>query len=161
MVHKIARKYSSVKGVQYDDLISEGKLGVYIAKHSYNPSKRSSLSTWTYNNIRWRMLTYIRYINKDQVLELKPSEIENVTDPNHFTEEPIIDYSKLFKDLSDMEMYIVYERIYNNRKFTEIAHDLDKDPREIRKIFHKSMSVLRLQFIQDPSTILSIPKSFF
>ncbi len=68
LVCKLARKYERYYGVEYDDLVQEGCIGLLRAREKYNPKKGKRFSTYAYHWIRSGMLTYIQ--EKTRIIRL-------------------------------------------------------------------------------------------
>jgi RNA polymerase sigma-B factor len=60
LVYKVAHRFSKATGVELDDLIQEGSLGLCRAVEQFNPSTGYKFSSYAMPHIRGAMLHYVR-----------------------------------------------------------------------------------------------------
>ncbi|WP_342417156.1 sigma-70 family RNA polymerase sigma factor [Paenibacillus sp. FSL R10-2782] len=82
LVYSIANKFrSSVnQSIGFDDLVSEGTMGLLKAFESYNPSKVEGgikFSTYAYRLIKWSIMQFIR--NKGSCVKVPPSILNTIS----------------------------------------------------------------------------------
>lgn len=139
-------KYSS-GGVDLNDLIQEGMLGLNEAINSYDEGKNANFSTYAKVCIERRINSLIRstrrYKNKilnesialeyDDDLVIEKFLVDNGSNPSDLVEDKEWEEEVLFKldnKLTDLEKQ-VFDLKKNEFSYKEIAEILDKNPKAI------------------------------
>lgn len=170
LVTKIARKmyqYAGKTGIEVNDLIQEGMLGLSNAIHEYNESKNTSFYTFAKTCIERKIFTAVtatRRLKHRPLNESLPLEVTRMTDDNLiFLEEiigdnkgnpenmlldsenfnEILEFAK--KELTDFELQ-VFELKISDFSYQEIADILDKELKSIDNALQRIKGKLRKLF---------------
>lgn len=178
LVEYIAKKFNKT-GVEVEDLISIGTLGLIKAVNTYNPDKKFKLVTYASRCIKNEILTYLRW-NKKTKRDVSIEELLNVDgDGNELllsdilgTEEDIL-YKEIeirmehmqlttaLNRLSDRDRRIIELRFgfnCNNEKGLtqkEVAYILGISQSYVSRIERKALKKLRTEFARDTEKIIS------
>lgn len=167
LVTKIARKmymYTNKSGLEVNDLIQEGMLGLSSAIHEYSDSKNASFYTFAKTCIERKIISAVTATQrlKHKVLnESLPLEVSRVTDDSLvFLEEIIGDnkenpenmlldtenFNELIelakKELTEFELQVFELRI-SEFGYKEIADILDKETKSIDNALQRIKSKLK------------------
>lgn len=170
LVTKIARKmyqYAGKTGIEVNDLIQEGMLGLSNAIHEYNEEKNTSFYTFAKTCIERKIFTAVtatKRLKHRPLNESLPLEVTRVTDDNLiFLEEiigdnkgnpenmlldsenfnEILEFAK--KELTDFELQ-VFELKISDFSYQEIADILDKELKSIDNALQRIKGKLRKLF---------------
>ncbi len=102
----------------YDDCYQCGMIGILNGLDSFTP-KKSSLSSWIYNNIKWEILKYLKKENKHQTVELYENiSVDNWNDQKNITQINIDEY---LPELDELEQNIIDLKLqsYNLKQISE------------------------------------------
>ena len=128
LVAHIAKKYSST-GVEIDDLISIGSIGLIKGINSFNPDKSIKIATYTAKCIENEILMYLRS-NKKRIGDVYLNEpIGKDKDDNEITLQEILENdSKNIEDEVDLKM----KTKVLNEKMGTILKKREKEILELR-----------------------------
>ena len=170
LIHSIAKKYSKI-GINYNDIFSEGLIGLLVASERFKPEKNIKFSTYAFYWIRSKILNFVRFVksneNKSQKIEHQTigqkffgkdwEEFESYNDKSfeNLDIDELIKYIHLgVNQLSERERFVIYNRILTRNKKTlhELAEKLNITRETVRNIEQKSIKKIK-QFLLDHSGI--------
>jgi len=142
--------YSPNLGLEINDLIQEGMLGLNTAINSFNENDETSFYTYAKTCIERKILSTMigarrqkhKILNESMSIEIynddNSSVIEGLVADNSYNPENLIVqtedgnslYEKIIEQLTPLEQQ-VFELKASGFKYKEIADILDKDPKEI------------------------------
>lgn len=173
LVTKIARKmyqYAGKTGIEVNDLIQEGMLGLSNAIHEYNEEKNTSFYTFAKTCIERKIFTAVtatRRLKHRPLNESLPLEVTRMTDDNLiFLEEiigdnkgnpenmlldsenfnEILEFAK--KELTDFELQ-VFELKISDFSYQEIADILDKELKSIDNALQRIKGKLKNKILNN------------
>lgn len=173
LVTKVARKmylYAGKTGIEVNDLIQEGMLGLSNAIHEYNESKNASFYTFAKTCIERKIFTAVtatKRLKHRPLNDSLPLEVTRVTDDNLvFLEEiigdnkenpenmlldsenfnEILEFAK--KELTDFELQVFELRI-SDFGYQEIANILDKKPKAIDNALQRIKGKLKNKILNN------------
>lgn len=142
--------YCKNTGLELNDLVQEGMLGLNMAMHSYDDNKDTSFYTYAKTCIERKIITQVvasrrlkhKVLNDSLSLETDENNYDYVldkslTDNSYNPEEILFNYEKekeLVKEVSDLLTDFetqVFELKINGFDYKEIAEILDKDVKSI------------------------------
>lgn len=138
IVWQIAKKYFLVGG-DIDDLVQEGRFGLYKAINIFDPNKCDNFSNFASKVIEREIINAIRKENTNKNLVLDKSILadDEFLQSNSNPEQDIIlaerfEYikEKMFSKLSDFEKK-VFDYYLQEYSYLDIAKFLDKSPKAI------------------------------
>ena len=139
LITQIAKKYFVIGGDQ-EDLIQEGRFGLFKAINIYDPSKCESFPAFAHKIIEREIINAIRKENtgKNQMLdESMLVDTEDVLHSETYPEQDIILQERfeeiknnMFSKLSDFER-IVFDYYLQEYSYLDIAKILNKSPKTI------------------------------
>lgn len=142
-------------GIDEDDLVQEGKLGLLYASRTYNGEK-SLFITFAYVCIERHIINYCRTFNNMRNYPLNSSVVVNYriirdsSDNYQSVEDILIENENFFevKNKLDFKYSIVFELRYNHFTYREISELLDLPMstvdgriRSVRKMLNNSLNV--------------------
>lgn len=154
-------KYAKNSGLELNDLVQEGMIGLDSAIKTYSDNKDSSFYTYAKHCIKRRIISLVigsnrqkhRLLNEsvslnasyDEDLELEDHLGDNSYNPEIclFDQERIDDITNEFrKELTNLEEEVFVMRI-NGFNYKEIAELLEKDPKAIDNALQRIKSKLK------------------
>jgi RNA polymerase sigma factor (sigma-70 family) len=143
LVRVIAGKYARY-GVQYDDLVQEGMIGLWEAQRRYDPEKGASLATYAGFWIKKRILLFL-----DRELREKASPLpDNLRDELTDVETPASASESLPEtmfppDMPETERSILRLQFEQNHSLSEVASRLGKSREWVRQ--RRQMALRRIR----------------
>ena len=150
LVAHIAKKYSST-GVEIDDLISIGSIGLIKGINSFNPDKSIKIATYAAKCIENEILMYLRS-NKKRISDVYLNEpIGKDKDDNEVTLQEVLENNdRNVEDEVDLKLKIkqLYEKMKNILKdreklIIELRFGLKGDKPRTQKEIAKMMNISR------------------
>ena len=134
-VNYIARRFKTAYPyLDFDELVSEGLVGVAIGLNTYSPLKNTKLDSWVTENIRYYILKYIR--NKKDLIHIPYCKHQ------HFLHKSYEEFDSIAVDCEVNLTKIIVDEIlemYNKEIRLELKLFVSGlGPTEISKITHKS-----------------------
>ncbi len=140
----VRRKWPLPHGFEYDDLLSEGTIGLLEACRRYDGSRRCGLSTFASYRIRGAMLDALRRryseVNREVLLG-------DVVSPGVWTlAEDIVPYGAVLREkvaaLSEADQALLFGRLEGD-SFTELGRQLGKSKAQAFRRHQKVLATLR------------------
>lgn len=139
LVKSLAGKYYRY-GVEFDDLVQEGMLGVLEARKNFNSGKRTKFSTYAVFWIKKKML---EYLNKEKRVSLNAVEIDEAIEIPGTNDQPSINPIDFPKDMPEIEKRVL-KYIYEEKKSLKaIAEMLGMRRERARQINFKALRRLK------------------
>lgn len=141
MITQIAKKYYIVGG-DLDDLIQEGRFGLFKALNIYDFARHDNFTIFARKIIEREIISAIRKENTGKNLALDESVFVSAEDEEilHSNSNPEQDFiwsesfkeikEKMFSKLSDFESQ-VFDYYLQDYSYLDIARELDKSPKTI------------------------------
>lgn len=132
MCHKLARKWTRNHTSEYDDIYSEGMVGVVTAWNKFNGSEHQAKGyRFTSYAFMWARACMKGYAetNWKRLNHLKDGDISEMFDREEFGYEPsegTVDLQRRMEKLSD-EDYTIFSMRTEGYTFKEIAKTLEKE----------------------------------
>ena len=142
----IANKYSKL-GFNYNDLVIEGMLGLFISLDKYDTNKKIKFGTYAYFWIRAKILTFITKFSSilSGVNQYSQNKIKQKYNKNDEEEEPIFyNHNKLLREIS------LDQKVYEDSDLSDfipfdISIENDEIDQEFLEIMRIAMSFLTEQ----------------
>ena len=155
LVNSIARTFY-LKGVDRDDIVQEGMIGLLKAITTYNLQSGGSFSTYAHECIKNRLLDYVRngtrLKNKALSDSVPISSVEEADSCSLTPEEIAINTEEIEKlksiivtSLSDDEQKIL-NMFYDGKSYLEIAQVIGKNTKYVDNTLQKIRRTIRTQF---------------
>lgn len=137
-MRKIAYKYCR-RGIQVEDLIQEGMIGLFEASTRYKPGKNASFETyasfWIKKRIRQFLAAYSREMNAAEARS--GSSVEESHPEMTFLE------VKLPDDMPDIERKILHLLYTEGKELSEVADILPVKREKVRQLKERALCRLR------------------
>ena len=156
-------KYCKNSGLELNDLIQEGMLGLNLAINNYDQNKNATFYTYAKTCIERKIITIVlqtkrlknKFLNESFSLEVPDDEqykIENILSDNSLNpERQILDYERekelidnIKSVLTDFEQQ-VFDLKIASFSYREIAEILEKDPKSIDNAIQRIKSKAKEQ----------------
>ncbi|MCB4791044.1 MAG: sigma-70 family RNA polymerase sigma factor [Elusimicrobia bacterium] len=139
LVKSIAGKYYRY-GVEFDDLVQEGMLGVLEARKNFNTGKKTKFSTYAVFWIKKKML---EYLNKEKRISLNAAEIDDAIEITGINDQPSMNPIDFPDDMPEIEKQVL-KYIYEEKKSLKVIAEILGIRREkARQIKFKALRRLK------------------
>ena len=158
LVNSIARPFF-LKGVDTDDIVQEGMIGLLKAINSFNLEGKVSFITYAHECIRNRILDYIRNGNRKKNKALNDSvpisSLED-TDTQALTPEEIAinaEEIETIKKIIDTDLTDDERKIFNmyyddGKLYSEIAQEIGKNTKYVDNALQKIRRKIKSKFLK-------------
>lgn len=141
----IASRYLK-KGLEIDDLIQEGRIALYRAIETFDPSRKVKFSTYAYNIVQRSIINIVISYNTKNWKNVTEELIPIVPDTKAETKLIMLDQiNSLFKsaDLTKREQKVIELRFWGDLYFDEIGKEIGSSVTNTRYIFNKALKKMR------------------
>lgn len=148
------------QGVEIEDLVQSGRVGVCKSMKTYNPTLGAGIFTWAYNNARFEMQHFIRDCGsivrlpsnlspgeRDEI-RLRRVDMENVDAPSLDAEPSAVHFA--MSRLTPRERLIINARFHEKLTRREIAESYNISPSVAKRIERTALEKIR-KVIDDSS----------
>jgi len=145
LVKSIAKKYKNF-GVDFDDLVQEGLLGILEAEKKFNPLKGTKFSTYATYWIKKKILEALEREKKFSLGSVSLDEdIETVQEaPSSGSEEVSLPRFDISQDLPELEAKILTMFLIERKTLREISQDLGMRREKVRQLKEKAIRQLKI-----------------
>lgn len=161
-------KYASKCGIEINDLIQEGMLGLSYAINSYDDSKNASFYTYATTCVERKIISAVTKANRqknkflnesvpiDITIDDQEKQFDKLLKDNSYNPEKIIIDEEFQNDLLDIANrvltdyeYKVFELKMNQFSYVEIAHILEKTPKAIDNALQRIKNKIKKEINND------------
>lgn len=143
LVISIASRYlKKAKGLEIDDLIQEGRIALYRAIETFDPSRKAKFSTYAYNVIQRSIINVVVKHNRKNWRNASEELIPIVPDTKAEAKLIMLDQiNSLFKSagLTKREQRVIELRYWSDLYFDEIGKEIGSSKTNTRYIFNKAL----------------------
>ena len=143
LVISIASRYlKKAKGLEIDDLIQEGRIALYRAIETFDPSRKAKFSTYAYNVIQRSIINVVVKHNRKNWRNVSEELIPIVPDTKAEAKLIMLDQiNSLFKSagLTKREQRVIELRYWSDLYFDEIGKEIGSSKTNTRYIFNKAL----------------------
>ena len=147
LVISIASRYlKKAKGLEIDDLIQEGRIALYRAIETFDPSRKAKFSTYAYNVIQRSIINVVVKHNRKNWRNASEELIPIVPDTKAEAKLIMLDQiNSLFKSagLTKREQRVIELRYWQDLHFDEIGKEIGSSKTNTRYIFRKALTKLQ------------------
>ena len=147
LVISIASRYvKKAKGLEIDDLIQEGRIALYRAIETFDPSRKVKFSTYAYNVVQRSIVNIMIKHNRKNWKNVTEEIVPDTPDTKAETKLIMLDQiASLFKsaDLTKREQKVIELRYWEDLYFDEIGKEIGSSKTNTRVIFNKALKKMR------------------
>lgn len=147
LVISIASRYlKKAKGLEIDDLIQEGRIALYRAIETFDPSRKAKFSTYAYNVIQRSIINVVVKHNRKNWRNVTEEIVPDIPDTSAETRLIMLDQiNSLFKSagLTDKEQKIIELRYWQDLYFDEIGKEIGSSVTNTRYFFNKALKKMQ------------------
>ena len=147
LVILIASRYlKKARGLDIDDLIQEGRIALYRAIETFDPSRKAKFSTYAYNVIQRSIINIVVKHNRENWKNVPEELVPIVPDTKEETKLIMLDQiASLFKSagLTDREQKVIELRYWQDLYFDEIGREIGSSVTNTRYIFNKALKKMQ------------------
>ena len=147
LVISIASRYvKKAKGLEIDDLIQEGRIALYRAIETFDPSRKTKFSTYAYNVIQRSIINVVVKHNRRNWKNVTEEIVPDTPDTKAETKLLMLDQiASLFKSagLTKREQRVIELRYWKDLYFDEIGKEIGSSKTNTRVIFNKALKKMR------------------
>lgn len=157
------KAFAKTHGVDVDDLLQLGKIGLYKACQHYNPNKNASFSTYAIKKIKYTIMTEAKKysLNNKTNRTFELADKTSMEFPLATTEGDVVDLHDVIESKNDAfdetELNMLLDTIgevvsenvvkalkmrYDKFTFGEIGKELNMSPQAVQKMLKKNREVL-------------------
>lgn len=158
LVKIIANQYTN-RGLEYEDLVQCGTIGLYRGLEKYNPELGYKLSTYVHFWIRAEITENITknkqfkmsrsdkstnfcFVNFDDFIEV----FKNMSEESDNDEELYTEILKKIEDLSPIKKYVIKNVFFNDKTLDFLGKELNLSRERIRQIKNEAIKDLKRSF---------------
>ena len=145
IIISIASRYQT-KGLEIDDLIQEGRIALYRAIKTFDPSRKGKFTTYAYNCIQRSIINVVVKHNRKNWKNVTEEIVPDVPDTKAETRLIMLDQiNSLFKSagLTKREQRVIELRYWGDLYFDEIGKEIGSSKTNTRYIFNKALKKMR------------------
>ena len=135
LVRKIAHSFKNT-GLDFDDLVQEGLLGLYEAHKNYDENRGATFITFATHCIKNKILAYIKQEQRHSVTENSDFLPECKTDTPSQQDHPSLN---LPEDMPETEKQILSLYFIEKKTLSQIAEALNISREKARQLKNKAM----------------------
>ena len=143
IIISIASHYvKKAKGLEIDDLIQEGRIALYHAIETFDPSRKTKFTTYAYNCIQRSIINVVVKHNRRNWKNVPEELVPIVPDTKAEVKLIMLDQiTSLFKSagLTDREQEVIKLRYWSDLYFDEIGERIGSSKTNTRYIFNKAL----------------------
>ena len=143
----IASRYvEKAKGLEIDDLIQEGRIALYRAIETFDPSRKVKFSTYAYNVVQRSIVNIMIKHNRKNWKNVTEEIVPDTPDTKAETKLIMLDQIvSLFKSagLTDREQRVIELRYWEDLYFDEIGKEIGSSVTNTRYIFRKAIKKMQ------------------
>ena len=147
IIISIASRYlKKAKGLEIDDLIQEGRIALYRAIETFDPSRKTKFSTYAYNCIQRSIINVVVKHNRKNWKNVTEEIVPDVPDTKAEAKLIMLDQiNSLFKSagLTDREQRVIELRYWQDLYFDEIGKEIGSSVTNTRYIFNKALRKMK------------------
>ena len=147
IIISIASRYlKKAKGLEIDDLIQEGRIALYRAIETFDPSRKTKFSTYAYNCIQRSIINVVVKHNRKNWRNVPEELVPIVPDTKAETKLLMMDQiNSLFKSagLTKREQRVIELRYLSDLYFDEIGERIGSSKTNTRYIFNKALRKMK------------------
>lgn len=147
LVILIASRYlKKARRLDIDDLVQEGRIALYRAIETFDPSRKAKFSTYAYNVIQRSIINIVVKHNRENWKNVSEELVPIVPDTKAETKLIMLDQiNSLFKSagLTARERKVIELRYWGDLHFDEIGKEIGSSVTNTRYIFYKAIKKMR------------------